>query len=150
MTTYLLDTNVLISLVDPRRPQHSIAQETVEALRRQGHELAVCFQNCAEFWNVATRPISTNGLGFSTSTAIEELSRIERAFNLVPDSLAAYPIWRQLVVNYGVSGVQVHDARLVAVMIANHISHMLTFNVADFVRYSRRGIIAVDSSGMHR
>lgn len=150
MTTYLVDTNVLVSLVDPQRPQHATAQEAVEALRRQGHELVVCFQNCAEFWNVATRPIGKNGLGFSINTAAEELSRIERAFALVPDPPDAYPIWRQLVVNYRVSGVQVHDARLVAVMIGNKIARILTFNVSDFARYTGVGIITVDPSTLRR
>lgn len=150
MTTYLVDTNVLVSLVDPQRPQHVMAQEAVEALRRDGHELIVFFQNCAEFWNVATRPRSKNGLGFSTNTAIAELSRIERAFPLVPDSPDAYRTWRQLVVNYGVSGVQVHDARLIAAMRANHISHILTFNGADFARYADIGIMAVDPSRTRR
>jgi hypothetical protein len=31
--------------------------------------------------------------------------------------------------------VQVHDARLVAAMEVQGISHILTFNVTDFVRY---------------
>jgi predicted nucleic acid-binding protein len=34
-----------------------------------------------------------------------------------------------------VSGTQVHDARLVAVMIANHITKIVTFNVQDFTRF---------------
>lgn len=32
-------------------------------------------------------------------------------------------------------GVQVHDARLVASMIAHAVTHILTSNVADFSRY---------------
>ncbi|MFN8472887.1 MAG: PIN domain-containing protein [Anaerolineae bacterium] len=148
MTTYLVDTNVLLSLVDPQRPQHSTAQAAVEALRRQGDELVVCFQNCAEFWNVATRPTSKNGLGFSTNTAVEELSRIERAFVFAADPPNVYSIWRQLLVTYGVSGVQVHDARLAAAMIGNSIKYILTFNAADFVRYANAGVISVGPLGI--
>jgi len=48
-----------------------------------------------------------------------------------------------LVVTFNVSGVQVHDARLVALMKVNVISHILTFNVGDFARYSSEGIVAV-------
>ncbi len=45
---------------------------------------------------------------------------------------------------YGVSGVQVHDARLVAAMISHGATHILTFNTADFARYAPEGIMAVD------
>ncbi len=33
-------------------------------------------------------------------------------------------------------GKQVHDARLVAAMITHHITHLLTFNIDDFKRFS--------------
>jgi len=42
-----------------------------------------------------------------------------------------------------VSGVQVHDARLVASMKVNAISHILTLNVEDFKRYGSEGIVPV-------
>jgi predicted nucleic acid-binding protein len=36
----------------------------------------------------------------------------------------------------GVSGVQVHDARLAAVMNVNNVSHLLTLNPRDFERFT--------------
>jgi predicted nucleic acid-binding protein len=69
---------------------------------------------------------------------------MERLFPLLPDSPVVYPEWRRLVVAYGVSGAKVHDARLVAGMRANGISHILTLNTMDFTRYAPEGIVAVD------
>jgi hypothetical protein len=46
-----------------------------------------------------------------------------------------------LVVAHGVMGAQVHDARLVAFMLAHGLTHVLTLNAADFARYP--GIIPV-------
>ncbi|HMD98634.1 MAG TPA: hypothetical protein VKM93_15040 [Terriglobia bacterium] len=43
---------------------------------------------------------------------------------------------RRLVVAHGVSGVQVHDARLVAAMRVYGVRSVLTFNGSDFSRYS--------------
>lgn len=40
-----------------------------------------------------------------------------------------------LVKAHQVSGRQVHDARLVAAMLAHKIGNLLTFNSADFKRY---------------
>jgi predicted nucleic acid-binding protein len=51
------------------------------------------------------------------------------------DSSASYGIWRHLVVTRGVSGVQVHDARIAALMLANGITHILTYNGKDFTRF---------------
>jgi predicted nucleic acid-binding protein len=42
----------------------------------------------------------------------------------------------RLVVAYGVKGVNVHDARLVAAMLVHGLTHILTFNISDFARYS--------------
>jgi len=37
-----------------------------------------------------------------------------------------YTKWRRLVVSFGVSGIQVHDARIVATMIVHGVTHILT------------------------
>ena len=47
------------------------------------------------------------------------------------------------MIAFGVSGVQVHDARLVASIKVNNISHILTLNIEDFKRYISEGITAV-------
>ena len=48
-----------------------------------------------------------------------------------------YPHWRRLVREAEVSGVQVHDARLVAWMQAYDINYILTLNPEDFRRYQK-------------
>ena len=97
----------------------------------------------AEFWNVSTRPADRNGFGQTPLETDDILRRVERFFPLLPDSPEVYPKWRQLVV-HEVSGVKVHDARLVAAMISYEVTHILTFNTADFTRYTSEGIVAVD------
>ena len=49
--------------------------------------------------------------------------------------------WRQLVIKYQVSGVQVHDTRLVAAMLEHGIAHLLTFNTDDFKRFSEINVV---------
>ncbi|MBW4439856.1 MAG: hypothetical protein KME10_01205 [Plectolyngbya sp. WJT66-NPBG17] len=48
----------------------------------------------------------------------------------------------RLVTKYQVRGKQAHDTRLVAAMIVHQIAHLLTFNTADFKRFSE--IRAID------
>ena len=74
---------------------------------------------------------------------------IERLFVLLPDRPEIHTEWRSLVLACAVSGVQVHDARLVAAMRVHGLDRLLTLNVADFSRYP--GIVAVhpqDAAGL--
>src|SRR5215510_684636 len=141
---YLVDTNVLLRFADRTHPLHPRVRAAVHTLRAEGHRLRATPQNCIEFWNVATRPADRNGLGLEPADADRLLRLVERLFPVLPDVPAVYPQWRQLVVAFDVSGVQVHDARLVAAMRVHSVTHILTSNVADFVRYAALGIVAVD------
>lgn len=141
----LIDTGILLRLIEATDPQHGTVQSAVRTLRSRGDTLVIATQNAAEFWNVCTRPtMARGGLGLSVAEAERRLRIIERLFQVIPESAAAYRAWRGLLVAYGVQGVQVHDARLVALMQSQGISHILTLNGSDFARYS--GIIPIDPS----
>ena len=133
--SYLADTNILTRWTQPHLPEYAHVISAVEALRERGEAVFVTPQNLIEFWSVATRPVTVNGLGMSPAEADQELQRFELLFPLLPDTPAIYQEWRTLVVTVGVSGRQAHDARLAAAMRAHGVTHLLTFNTADFVRY---------------
>ena len=101
-------------------------------------------QCLVEFWAVATRPLSANGLGLSIAEAETERVRLETVFTLLPDPPSLYARWVQLVNGFGVSGKPTHDARLAAAMLEHGLTHVLTFNTSDFQRYVSAGIVAVD------
>jgi predicted nucleic acid-binding protein len=141
---YLVDTNVLLRFADRTHPLHLTVRAAVRKLRTGGHTLRATFQNFVEFWNVATRPTARNGLGLTPAGVDRLLRLVERIFPMLADSQAVYPEWRRLVVTFGVSGVQVHDARLVAAMTVHGVTHILTLNTSDFARYAPIGVMAVD------
>jgi predicted nucleic acid-binding protein len=62
--------------------------------------------------------------------------RIEESFHMLHETMDVYREWRKLVVFRAVSGLKVYDARLVATSIVHGLKTLLTFNVADFRRYS--------------
>jgi predicted transcriptional regulator len=64
-----------------------------------------------------------------------EIVKFETMMELVPDSATVYKTWREVVRDYRVVGVRVHDARLVAAMLAHGIPNLLALNVQDFARY---------------
>ena len=141
---YLADTNVLLRFAFRTHPLHAVVRRAVRQLKTGGHRFHATPQNCAEFWNVATRPPANNGFGCTPVAAVRYLRLIERVFPVLLDEASTYAEWRRLVVNFGVSGIQVHDARLAAVMLVHGITHILTFNTADFTRYAPLGMVAVD------
>jgi predicted nucleic acid-binding protein len=141
---YLADTNIALRFAFKQNPQHQIIRHALRTLRKRGDEVCIVPQTCVEFWNAATRPLKNNGFGFSVSDADFFLRLIERVFPLLPDDANVHKEWRKLVVNFGVSGVQVHDARIAAAMSVHKVTHILTFNTSDFARYSILGIVAVD------
>lgn len=131
----LIDTNVLLRSVQPSHPMHASAVRALEVLLKRDEVLIVALQNVAEFWNVATRPAVNNGLGFTIEEVQEEVAKIESFFQILTENAASYATWKALLLAHRVSGVQVHDARLVAVMKTHGIAQIITFNVADFARY---------------
>ena len=133
---HLLDSNTFLRLAKRDDPEHAQVTAAIDRLIEKGAEVCYTPQNVVEFWNVFTRPKEKNGFGLSVTDADRQASLIENRFTFIPDNQRIHIEWRRLVVAHGVSGVQVHDARLVAAMRVHGITHLLTLNRTDFLRYS--------------
>jgi predicted nucleic acid-binding protein len=131
----LVDTNVLLRFFDLSHAHQAIADQAFEQLRKLGHLLVIVPQIEYEFWVVATRPVSNNGMGMNIVEAADALRRMRLITRLLRDERAIARYWLDLVVQFEVKGKQAHDARLAAAMQRHGIAHLLTFNAADFSRY---------------
>lgn len=131
----LVDTNILLHWVKPDDDKYALISETIDNLLRQSFTLCCTPQNIGEFWNTCTRPVERNGYGLSIADTDARTRLLESRLHILPDNLMVYQEWRRIVVAYQVSGVQVHDARLVAAMAVHGIEKVLTFNPRDFTRY---------------
>ncbi len=130
----LVDTSLLLRLANPGDVLFSVAANTVKELHRQGELLRIAPQNLIEFRGSATRPAEVNGLGLSSADAEFQAAEFEVTFSLLPETPEIFPAWKALVQAAGVTGKQVHDARLVAICQVYGITHILTFNVRHFNR----------------
>ena len=138
----LADTGILLRLADPADPQHGTVDHAVRALRGRGTDWPSPRRTRPSSGTSApgrSRPGA--GGGSTLAEADRRLKAIEAGFSLLAELPTVYPIWRALVVVHAVRGKQVHDARLVALMMAHGISHILTLNAGDFARFS--GIVEI-------
>lgn len=139
--SYYADTNCMwrrFDLTDARQP---IVKAAMDTLINRGESLAISAQNLIEYRAVATRPTDVNGLGLTAAVAATRVREFESVFSFLPDTPDIYLHWRTLVEKYDVKGKQVHDTRLVAVMLTHGITHLLTFNSADFRRFSEITVV---------
>ena|SRR5205085_2691338 len=142
----LVDTNILIRMARRSDSQHELVDAALAQLAIQGTVLHFTHQNIAELWNAMTRPVARNGFGLTVADAEREVHAIETGMIFLPDNEAVYREWRRIVVQHGILGVQVHDARLAAAMYVHRVNHILTLNVSDFSRFS--GLITVHPNSL--
>src|SRR5687767_15068356 len=116
---YLLDTNILLRLSETGSPFHLACKQAVASLLANGDLLFICAQNLIEYWAVATRPVSVNGLGFDPVQAEAELQDFEKWAHLLSEPPDIGQRWRRLAQHHNVRGKQAHDTRLVAFMDAH-------------------------------
>lgn len=137
----LCDTNVIARSLEPKHAQHSHACQAIGELTLQGHELCVSPQVFFELWAVATRPVEQNGMGRTCLEAQTIFKETLSLFTLIPETSSVISVWEELVIKHSVTGKKSHDTHLAATMIVNNVSHLLTFNTQDFVRFDTITVI---------
>lgn len=143
MIRYLLDTNVLLRWSQLSSPQRPAARNAIHTLHRRGETLCITPQNVIEFWSVSTRPATARGgFGLSPEQARHKVARLLHLFTLLSDTDDVFDEWQRIVATNRITGANVHDARLAAVMRVHAVTHILTFDTGDFARYP--GVTVVD------
>jgi predicted nucleic acid-binding protein len=132
----LIDSNVLLRWNIRTAPQSRLVIRALDLLLASGGLPCYTSQNLGELWNVLTRPIDRNGFGLTPAQADRRARAIESRITLLPDSLDVHQEWRRLLLSHRISGVQVHDARLVTSMRVHGVKRILTFNTRDFARFT--------------
>lgn len=135
---HLIDTGVLLRVFDRNDPHHSAIRATLRRFVRSGERLVTASQNIAEFWNVSSRPTSARGgYGHTPERVQRRVATIEQFCKVLTESEQSYSRWKQLLAEHRITGVSVHDARLVAIMETHGITQLLTLNAADFRRFGQ-------------
>ena len=130
-----VDTNVLIYATAQGSPFYDRAREALARIAAE-EPLSLSRQILREYIAVVTRP-QTWGKPLALAEAISDTATFARRFPILEDGPA---VWDQLIElgrRYSFGGRQVHDANVVATMLAYGEHRLLTFNEADFRRLHR-------------
>ena len=136
-----VDTNVLIYATRRAASEHAAAQTALARLEGEGRRLWISFQILREYLAAVTRP-QTAAPALPIGTAIADVRRFQQVFYVAEDRPAVLDrLLALLSAHYG-AGRQVHDTNIVATMLEHGIHRLLTFNAADFRRFT--GIIELE------
>lgn len=142
MTSYLVDTNILLRMCDRSSAEHLICTQAVQRIILAADECRSCAQTLIEFWAVATRPREVNGLGLSMDEALANLQDFKNSMPCLPEPPNILDRWQSLVSQNEVKGRKSHDARLAALALECAIPNILTLNGPDFARFAPLKVVS--------
>ncbi|RYZ66632.1 MAG: PIN domain-containing protein, partial [Proteobacteria bacterium] len=128
----LLDTNILTANTDADTQKHAAV---VEFFAESDLHLSIAPHSIYEYWTVATRPRSVNGLSRSLEDVWQDIAKLRSVFTVLPDPPELLDTWLDLCRTHEVSGKNAHDARLAAYAKCHGIDTLITLNARDFARY---------------
>ena len=132
-----VDTNVLVNARILEAPDHETARTSLQRAFNGSEALRISRQVLREYLAVVTRP-QTWSAGIARDEALDDLERLVVAFEMLEDGPVVTDWLVSLCREVPVGGRQIHDANIVATMLAHGEHRLLTFNVADFHRYGTR------------
>jgi predicted nucleic acid-binding protein len=129
-----VDTNILTRATIDAAPLHYEARALLDKLWDEGAELYISHQVIREYIVNATRP-QTYSPALPMNNVLEQVEAFRKSFYILPDSSTVLSNLLELLGKVTANGKPVHDANVVATMLANDIEELLTNNVKDFERY---------------
>jgi predicted nucleic acid-binding protein len=136
-----VDTNVLVYANQELAEFHERASARLIDLDQPGTPLWVGRQILREYLAVITRQHG-RGAALTAPFAVGRVRQFASLFGVAEDGPEVTKILLDLPARFPTAGRQVHDANIVATMLAHRINRLLTFNTADFKRFS--GLIRLE------
>ena len=132
-----IDTNVLIYARILEAPDHHIAREGLNRALRENEPIRISRQVAREYLAMMTRP-QTWDIPLTREEVLQDVNRFLMSFEVLEDGPSVTEMLIALCREVAVGGRQIHDANIVATMLAHGEQRLLTFNTSDFRRYGDR------------
>lgn len=139
-----LDTNIVLRNALSSDLRHVLVNSAERGLVETKWQPVLVPQILVEFWSVATRPASVNGIGWTAQQAHTAIDAAIDAYTLLSYPESAVLTWLAMCDECAVLGRQAHDAHLAATLLEAGVSHLLTLNPADFKRFPGLTVVTPD------
>jgi predicted nucleic acid-binding protein len=131
-----LDTNILLTATDESRTHNKIARDLIASHHRIGLHFGISGQVIREYLVVATRTPNVNGLGMESADALSNVSEFSKQLLFFEESEVVSHQLQLLTRKYQLVGTHIHDANVVATLLAHGLSKLVTENPVDFSVFS--------------
>lgn len=130
-----VDANVLLYSLFADSAWHAQARAKLKDLETSGLTTVASAQVLREVSAVLTRD-APRGRGLSGPAAARLVNALADRLTIVTETAISHARWLDFLERGLARGAQVHDANIVAVMVASGISTLLTHNARDFERFN--------------
>jgi predicted nucleic acid-binding protein len=128
-----IDTNILVYANIIETPFHEQALAAINTAHDAGRTIWISRQVIREYLVTLTRPQVFENL--PRATVLKQVDQFIERFQVADDTAAVTEQLVKLMGDFKTGGKQVHDANIVATMLAYDIPCLLTHNVKDFRRF---------------
>jgi predicted nucleic acid-binding protein len=139
-----LDTNILLTATDKSRAYHKQAQYIFNAMFDFGYHLCTSGQVLREYLVVATRPVSSNGLGLETEKALKNLREFSDRMTFFEETEAVNATLLKFSETHALRSSRIHDANIAAIVKTYKASVLITENESDFSSFSEIEVMNID------
>ena len=129
-----VDTNILVYANTVSAPEHLTAQNQLQALIAGGVELWTSRQVLREYMATLTR-VQTFTRPVPPAAIEIDIHRFEDQYEVAEDGPNVTVYLLKLLNTVAIGGKQIHDANIVATMLAHNLTRLITDNAADFHRF---------------
>jgi predicted nucleic acid-binding protein len=130
-----VDTNILLRATIREMPLHNECKAQVQQLWSGDTELWISRQIIREYLVQVTHPL-TLAPPLAIDQVNSQIAKIRSLFRVADDTDSVTTHLMTLLNTHPTNGKQVHDANVVATMLANNIDTLLTLNVDDLKRFA--------------
>lgn len=132
-----VDTNVLLRLMMPQLAGHLQAEALMARMWQEGVELWISRQVIREYLVQVTNPVAFSP-SLTVQQVMDQIEAIQFLFIVADETQSVTDELLSLLQQYPTRGKQIHDANIVATMLAHEIRTLLTLNVADMKRFTSK------------
>ena len=132
-----VDTNVLVNARFEEAVDHHRARTRLVRSSHDHEPMRISRQIIREYLATGTRP-QIWSVPLTLDQALYDVNRMLNTYEMLEDGPEVTETLLALLQEIPAGGQQIHDANIVATMLAHGERRLLTFNTADFRRYGDR------------